>query len=77
MNAVSGSWAYQQFISSGLIDQRAWVGPRGATWPTDAEKFINCPFFRIDHVLSSVPVNGVQQIEIPDSDHRGLLIGLP
>ena len=77
MNAVSGSWAYRQFIASGLRDQRAWIGSKGATWPSDAEKFVDFPFFRIDHVLSSQPVGGVQSIDIPDSDHLGLLVGLP
>ena len=77
MNAVSGSWAHQKFMDTGLLDQQAWVGPKGATWPASSKGFIDFPFFRIDHVLSSLPTSGVQRIDIPDSDHRGLLIGLP
>lgn len=77
MNAVPGSWAYREFIARGLADQLAWSGSRGATWPSGSEKFIDFPFFRIDHVLSSQPINGAQIIDIPDSDHLGLLIGLP
>lgn len=77
MNAVAGSWAHQQFLDSGLLDQRSWLGTKAATWPSGSMKFVDFPFFRIDHVLSKEPVAGVKSIKVPDSDHLGLLIGLP
>lgn len=74
-NAVSGSWAHRNLLNLGLVDAQAHTGVFGATWPSKSKDFLQLPVFRIDHVLHHPEVTiGVQQIEIPHSDHQGLLL---
>jgi len=74
-NAVSGSWAHRSLLDLGLVDAQAHTGVFGATWPSKSKDFLQLPVFRIDHVLHHPEVKvGVQQIEIPHSDHQGLLL---
>lgn len=76
-NAVAGSWAHRQLLNLGLVDAQQNTGVFGATWPSKSKDFPQLPLFRIDHVLHHPELTvGVKQIEIPHSDHQGLLISL-
>ena len=78
MNAVAGSWPYQQLREKGLVDQARLLDRTGATWPSGGEVFVDFPFFRIDHLLRNeeITVPYFQRISIPDSDHKALLFGV-
>jgi endonuclease/exonuclease/phosphatase (EEP) superfamily protein YafD len=77
MNAVAGSWPYRSLINTGIKDLRSYRGILGATWPTGSEAFIDFPFFRIDHILTKdVDVYNISTIDIPDSDHKGILFSV-
>ncbi len=75
LNAVSGSWAYEEITGLGLIDAQKNSGIWGATWPSDSDDFVRMPLFRIDHVFHHPDIRtSVKQIRIPDSDHQGLRV---
>jgi endonuclease/exonuclease/phosphatase (EEP) superfamily protein YafD len=68
---------FRQVLASGWRDVHQVVG-RGlsASWPVD--RGITPPFIRLDHALvnDGLVVERVTDLDIPGSDHRGLLISV-
>jgi hypothetical protein len=73
LNAVPGSWPYRQLMAAGLTDLLEDSGIWGPTWPFGGG-WPALPFFRMDFALAGgVVVEGLHPIQIPGSDHRGLM----
>jgi endonuclease/exonuclease/phosphatase (EEP) superfamily protein YafD len=76
-NAAWGHPEFRQLLANGWRDVHQIVG-RGlsSSWPVD--RIVPPPFIRLDHALvnDGLIVERVIDLDIPGSDHRGLLVSV-
>jgi endonuclease/exonuclease/phosphatase (EEP) superfamily protein YafD len=77
LNATWDTAQFRSFLGSGFDDAAELAGAGiTATYPTDKVVFgvSTPPFLAVDHVLvRGASVRSVQRVDLPGSDHRGLL----
>jgi len=73
-NAPQGSRTVRQMLAQGLRDAQYRRGIYASTWPAGGG-FPNFPVFRLDHVFpGALTLTGVQQFDLPNSDHQALRV---